>query len=300
VVEGTRIDGRKLVVIDVDPRNGGAASLEALESELGPLPGPPMVLSGRGEGSHYYFTAPADSWINFGHALAPGVDVPSFVMTPPSVHPATGMPYESLGGAGGLAKARLAALSDDWLQALSGPRNDRTRRHEWWRQEPVDISTYMQGVATGRRHHETLRIGGYFRARGDPWDVAAAVVREAHPQHSQEGHPFTLEEALETAHSAYRYPSGFSVAAPLQRELLDVRTEVPQPTSYFVKVVNGGSSGILKALTALSLQGHYQRLPPIELGKARGQTVLWFNKTSDTSDTSRGEGTSPPHSGRAA
>ncbi len=48
----------QLVVMDVDPRNGGLEGLAALEAKYGPLPRTAQDQSGGG-GRHYYFAAPA-------------------------------------------------------------------------------------------------------------------------------------------------------------------------------------------------------------------------------------------------
>ncbi len=48
-----------LLVLDVDPDNGGNATLDALLAEHGPLPTTYRVRTGSG-GTHYYFAHPAD------------------------------------------------------------------------------------------------------------------------------------------------------------------------------------------------------------------------------------------------
>lgn len=81
-----------LLVLDVDPRNGG--SRPALETALGPLPATLRVLSGRGDGgAHLYYRRPAGVLTATG--LPPGVDLKAsgYCLLPPSVHPATGRPY---------------------------------------------------------------------------------------------------------------------------------------------------------------------------------------------------------------
>jgi hypothetical protein len=90
-----------LVVLDVDPRNGGDDSLDALEREHGPLPDGPRVLSGGG-GVHRFFLRPAAEVPLRGVPLAPGVDVKAdagYVVAPPSLH-ASGRRYVWELGAG--------------------------------------------------------------------------------------------------------------------------------------------------------------------------------------------------------
>ncbi len=78
-----------LLVLDVDPRNEGQGTLEALEREYGALPSTPQVLTGGG-GQHYWFLYPNGELHIKGrsHALGPGLDVKAaggFVVAPPSV-----------------------------------------------------------------------------------------------------------------------------------------------------------------------------------------------------------------------
>ena len=93
---GTDLDGRVLVVIDVDPRNGGDATLAELLARHGPLPKTARVTTGRRDGGkHYYFVCPPD--VTLKSKLGPGIDVQSrgkYVIAPPSIHPDTGLSYE--------------------------------------------------------------------------------------------------------------------------------------------------------------------------------------------------------------
>lgn len=83
-----------LVVIDVDPRNGGTQTLLNLAGLLGPLPVTLIALTGRGDGGHHrYYLRPAGKLK--GRAGA-GIDVKTngYMVMPPSIHPDTGRPYE--------------------------------------------------------------------------------------------------------------------------------------------------------------------------------------------------------------
>ena len=82
-----------LVVLDVDPRNGGEVSLLELVREYGPLPPTYTVRSGGG-GWHYYFKRPGGE-IPTKHEFRPGLDLQAegtHVVAPPSLH-ATGVRY---------------------------------------------------------------------------------------------------------------------------------------------------------------------------------------------------------------
>jgi hypothetical protein len=88
---GTPVPG-SLLVIDIDPRNGG--SLAELEKLTGPLPATLTAWSGRNDGGrHLYFQRPAGPLTST--RLPEGIDlqVNKYCIVPPSIHPATGQPY---------------------------------------------------------------------------------------------------------------------------------------------------------------------------------------------------------------
>jgi hypothetical protein len=81
-----------LLVIDVDPRNGG--SLQELESLTGPLPPTLTVWSGRNDGGrHLYYMRPAG--LLTSTRLPQGIDLKAngYCIVPPSIHPSTGQRY---------------------------------------------------------------------------------------------------------------------------------------------------------------------------------------------------------------
>lgn len=76
-----------VVVLDVDPRNGGDASLAEMERCFGALPRTPEVRTGGG-GRHLWFRAPEQAVPS--RVVLPGLDVKGeggVVIVPPSVHP---------------------------------------------------------------------------------------------------------------------------------------------------------------------------------------------------------------------
>jgi hypothetical protein len=80
------------IVIDIDPRNCG--SLEALEAITGTLPATLTAWSGRNDGGrHLYFRRPPGTLTS--SKLPEGIDLKAngYVIAPPSIHPATGLPY---------------------------------------------------------------------------------------------------------------------------------------------------------------------------------------------------------------
>lgn len=89
------------VVIDIDPRNNGWASLEALYFDVPELEAmmkrAPRTYSGRGDGGyHHYFTKDPDVRTRITRPAFPGIDFKrgvGLVVAPGSLHPTTGLPY---------------------------------------------------------------------------------------------------------------------------------------------------------------------------------------------------------------
>jgi len=109
---GARVpDG--LLVIDVDPRNGGA--LAALEAGNDTLPETLTCWSGREDGGrHLYFRWPGGPISS--RRLPAGIDVKTstgYLVVPPSLHPATGLPYRW--------EHRPIAVLPSWLRMLLRP-----------------------------------------------------------------------------------------------------------------------------------------------------------------------------------
>ncbi|MCH8150477.1 MAG: bifunctional DNA primase/polymerase, partial [Planctomycetes bacterium] len=128
----TRASG--LLVLDVDPRHGGDKRLAGLEAEYGRLPHTSEVRSG-GQGRHIYFKAPDDDNLpRRSNALGAGLDLPNYVVAPPSIHPDTHRSYiwAELSHPDDMAIAEIPA----WLLTLltCKPRPQRTRPLE---QPPV-------------------------------------------------------------------------------------------------------------------------------------------------------------------
>jgi putative DNA primase/helicase len=151
-------------VLDVDPRNGGDATLHDLERRHGPLPYTPEVLTGGG-GRHIYFRrAPVR---NGAGRLGPGLDVKGdggYVVLPPSQH-ASGRRYEDEILAP-LFETLLAEIPPWILACLAssasgpGPSADAP-------------------IPEGRRNEALYRVGRSLHAKGLSRDaVGAALLAE--------------------------------------------------------------------------------------------------------------------------
>ena len=152
-----------IVVIDVDPRHGGASGLEQMERERGALP-PTVEARSGGGGRHLYLRHPGHAVRNRA-GMWPGVDLRGdggYIIAPPSVH-ASGSPYVWTRSPGTVA----LATAPDWLAvrplATPGP---RPVAH--WR------SLAANGAAARTRNDSVASLAGHLLARG----VDPEVVRE--------------------------------------------------------------------------------------------------------------------------
>lgn len=88
-----------LVVVDVDPANGGWESFARLRA-AGMVPPTANVVTGSG-GRHLYYRHPGGHVRSRGLPGFPGVDIKAdggYVVAPPAIHPRTGQPYRWAGG----------------------------------------------------------------------------------------------------------------------------------------------------------------------------------------------------------
>jgi putative DNA primase/helicase len=182
-----------VIVIDVDPRNGGTKSFAALNSRLGPLP--PTLTCESGDGTHLYFRALTDSVRK--KILAPGVDLlgeSCYAVAPPSLH-SSGKRYRWADNLG-LRDQKIASLPTAWRQFIQ---NDHQQRNE-----PVD--RHAARISEGFRNAELTRIAGQLRRGG----LLEAELRDVLCRRNKElcRPPLDDGEVDQIARSVCRYPVG--------------------------------------------------------------------------------------------
>lgn len=160
-----------LLVVDVDPRNGGLQTLAKLEREHGQLARSAVVFTGGG-GLHVYYRYPKGAAIGSGKGVfGPGVDLKcdgGYVVAPPSLHK-SGKTYRWLGGS---MPSRLP-VAPKWLlkMARSAPRYPGRR-------PPSDA----QSIPT-RDHPKGQRIAEMIgaRDRGHYWSIDCSAREHETP-----------------------------------------------------------------------------------------------------------------------
>jgi putative DNA primase/helicase len=186
-----------LVVVDVDPRNGGDDSLADLERQYGSLPATWRALTGGGV--HAIFQAPGDVPLVDG-ALAPGIDLKAngYIVAPPSLHP-NGRRYAWECGhePGSLP---LAALPGWLLERVCERASDRLR---------ADGTPLM--LRAGERNVGLFRLACLLRRRGVNARALHDCLEAINSEHAHP--PLGAAELERIAVSAARYAPALRTGA---------------------------------------------------------------------------------------
>lgn len=163
-----------LVVLDVDPRNGGSEALRKLTSRHGELPHTLRVVSGGG-GEHHYFKLPEDRVPTT--KLGTGLDLQSdgaFVVAPPSAH-RTGGSYEWRESVGDADLPELQPLPD-WIVAQA---RGNSSSHSAGRLPPPEPG---EVIVEGERDDRLTSLAGHLRnlnlTESEIADALVAINRE--------------------------------------------------------------------------------------------------------------------------
>lgn len=160
----------RLVVLDIDSRHEGSASLEQLALAHGPLPRTQEALTGGG-GRHLYFTHPGGTVRN-RVGLAAGIDLRGdggCVVAPPSVHP-SGRRYAWVEARGphDALPAPMPRWLDEWVRA--DPRHPGHPVSHW-------RELARRGIRQGERNATIASFAGHLLWRGVDPDVVRELLR---------------------------------------------------------------------------------------------------------------------------
>ncbi|MEJ7011139.1 bifunctional DNA primase/polymerase [Sinorhizobium meliloti] len=174
------VSAHGLLVLDIDVRHDGLESLNRLESEYGAMPPTWTVQTGSG-GLHIYFRRPADLELNLPiiaenilrnggePPFGPGIDVPAYVLAPPSLHPC-GRPYEWDSHP---ADVPLAGPPQWVIDRLA----KQTRSEREKRVQSRDWGNVVGGLITEYRDAEAASVAGkLLRARSLPPEMARTLL----------------------------------------------------------------------------------------------------------------------------
>ena len=181
----------KLVVVDIDPRNGGASSLRALEQHYGALPGTAQSLTGGG-GRHLFFQHPGFPVANSAGQLGDGIDLKGdqgLIVAPPSLH-ASGVRYEWLEGYG-IETTSLFPLPK-WIVGLT--------RESGETRSPRSLRKLTAlGAVEGSRNHSVASLTGHLLRKNV--DIYAVVELVLAWNRARNVPPLDDDEVLKTIES---------------------------------------------------------------------------------------------------
>ena len=193
-----RVSG--ILVLDIDPRNGGTETLQRLEKELGPLPETVTSNTGGG-GQHRIFAHPAFSVRkdSAGKLLGPGVDVLSdgcIMIAPPSRH-ASGKRYRWEDGKS-FRDLEPASLPELWLDRLRG--NTAAQRDAG-----SALAKSTEVIPEGQRNTQLTSLAGMLQRSGaSPEAITAALMAENVARCDP---PLDSSEVEDIVASISKYPS---------------------------------------------------------------------------------------------
>ena len=183
-----------VVVIDVDPRNGGGRACAQLQQSLGLLPQTVRSQTGGG-GWHYYYRLPPGVEMK-KKVLAPGVELLAegcYAVAPPSLH-SSGRRYQWAKNRG-LRDQAMASLPELWLQFISG--NNQARN------EPAAADG--EAIPEGSRNTELASVAGRMRRAGLSEADMLAALRGVNAARCRP--PLDDGEVAQIARNVARYPA---------------------------------------------------------------------------------------------
>ena len=202
----------KLFVLDVDPKNGGDESFEALAYKFG-TPETWRQITGRHNGGFHLFFRYPNFRVGNAAGIWPGIDIRGEggqVVAPPSIHPDTGQRYEW----DGLEEIKWSELHDapDWiLDALQA----KSTGHK-----PGEALAIADKVKKGVQHMTLVSLGGALRRMGLDETEIFPVLMQVNLKRCEE--PGPEANIRQIAHSMMRYtPSDkelWNTAATIWRE----------------------------------------------------------------------------------
>ena len=156
-----------MLVVDIDPRSGGAEHWQELRDELGLGLIETLTVRTGGGGWHYYFLPPNGD-LKVPSNLGPGVDLKAsgaYVVGPPSLH-ASGRRYAWVN-----AEAQVEDIPPQLLMRIEAEKRKKA--------EPAPTGKLNDKIPAGGRHKHLASLAGTMRKRHmAPEAIRAALLKE--------------------------------------------------------------------------------------------------------------------------
>jgi hypothetical protein len=270
-----------LLVVDIDPRNGGPGDRAEFVEQFGAIPRTAESKTGGG-GRHLYFR---DTGRKVPKQLAPGIDLKGeggYVVAPPSIH-ASGNSYKWDRLPGQFAEP------PEWLRdRIIAPRA----------KERVESAPNERARSEGQRNDNLTSLAGVMRRRGMSRQAIEAALLEENQQCNP---PLPADEVRRIAESISRYApidaaplKGLETARLATRCLADIDAK---PVSWLWPghiargklTIFAGDPGLGKSQITASIAGIVTRGGrwPVSNEKCEPADVLFLSAEDDAADTIR-------------
>lgn len=169
--------GNQCIVLDIDPRNGGKETLDALIKRYGELPETWTVLTG-GNGFHFYFKAPYEDYPSGNQFKAQGVELKgagSYVIGPGSNH-VSGSQYEWQEGH--RPEDLPLAEAPKWLLEQCQTKRTVNDTPVWdGATDLEELKDALNAIEPDINRHDWIRVGAALKTAGlgfEAWDEWSA------------------------------------------------------------------------------------------------------------------------------
>jgi putative DNA primase/helicase len=226
----------RIVVLDVDLRNGGFEALGRLCDEHGQLPETFEVFSGGG-GRHCYFKHPGRRVPSRANALGPGLDVKGdggLVVAPPSLH-ASGDRYRAAWEDGKLPDmpdwllTRVITPDPGPARTATPPSNGHGEVGNNW------VRKALARVTANNRNDVGFWLAQQLRDDKLTEAEAAAIMRDYVERVPDGGHPYTEAEAMASLAQAFakspREPARSVGGSRPSHALRDLLADAPEQSA---------------------------------------------------------------------
>lgn len=182
---GIQLSQSRLAAIDVDPRNGGALSLENLEAKYGPLSSGVEQISGGG-GQHFVYSNPHGVH-GLPGKLGPGLDVKAngYIIVWPSRHWTGGL-YE-WEASSDPTEGCVPSPLPDWMRDLAGGRHQDApewRGSRYVTEEQIEDLRAALACLPADDYHQWINFGQALKAAGgagfELWDSWSQTSSKYH------------------------------------------------------------------------------------------------------------------------